>query len=333
MIPISDISKKMKEVVDTGSIGLNHILGRVDDEYGLPRSCVVEVFGPYCTGKSALAAFIAKNVIDNDGSVLYFDVENKLDLSYLERIGISSELPVSRFGVVNDEYIMDDVIAHVADNLDNYDLIVVDTVSSLCTTMEAEDPFGTRDIGQFVHSLDRVLSFLSRSVTDKRATVLLLNQARHNFRTGHGYVSAFEDIVSHHAHIRMDIHNVRSIKEEYSRFGHDVVGYRLQFNVLKNSRYIPNGVCQLNLLHNGFDIYLERLEMCIEHSIVIPVGRKYYWAHDAEMEKFSIDEILEQMHDDVVVEIINDRIKETERVYEIKEHYPGPWESWQTFEA
>jgi len=55
---------------------------------GIPVGKITEIAGLEHTGKSFLAAFIAKNAIDKDINVIWFDSEMAVDSTFLENIGI-----------------------------------------------------------------------------------------------------------------------------------------------------------------------------------------------------------------------------------------------------
>ena len=88
--PIQDL-----QVISTGSLGLDIALG----VGGLPRGRIVEIFGPESSGKTTLALEVIAQCQKEGGVCAFIDVENALDPTYAEKLGVHlSNLLVSQPG-------------------------------------------------------------------------------------------------------------------------------------------------------------------------------------------------------------------------------------------
>ncbi|PSS33544.1 DNA repair protein recA 2 like [Actinidia chinensis var. chinensis] len=74
-------------LISTGSLKLDLALGIG----GLPQGRIVEIYGQEASGKTTLALHIIKEAQKLGGYCAYLDVENPLDPSLAESIGVNTE--------------------------------------------------------------------------------------------------------------------------------------------------------------------------------------------------------------------------------------------------
>jgi recombination protein RecA len=83
------------DVISTGSLILNHLIGgnRVEDGRrqcpGIPKGRIIEIYGPYGSGKTTVALETARQCQQGGGSVVFLDYENALDPAYARKLGVS----------------------------------------------------------------------------------------------------------------------------------------------------------------------------------------------------------------------------------------------------
>src|ERR1700733_1914952 len=73
------------DTVSTGSLGLDIALGIG----GLPRSRVVEIYGPESSGKTTLALHVLAEAQKNGGICAFIDAEHALDPIYARKLGVN----------------------------------------------------------------------------------------------------------------------------------------------------------------------------------------------------------------------------------------------------
>ncbi|MDD2497261.1 MAG: DNA recombination/repair protein RecA, partial [Desulfitobacteriaceae bacterium] len=72
------------EVIPTGALALDIALG----VGGVPRSRVVEIFGPESSGKTTVALHIVAEAQKIGGTAAFIDAEHALDPLYAQRLGV-----------------------------------------------------------------------------------------------------------------------------------------------------------------------------------------------------------------------------------------------------
>lgn len=165
---------------------------------GLPRSRIVEVYGPESSGKTTLALTLIKSYQERGLEAGFIDVEHALDMDYAERIGCDIDNWLYSQGAESAEDTLGMVIKLVKASA--LDIIVVDSVAALTPQAEIDGDVGDYHVG--VHA--RLMSQACRKLNavlkrDHRCTVVLLNQTRCIDRnalvfTGQGLISASQAV-------------------------------------------------------------------------------------------------------------------------------------------
>mgnify|MGYP001320323209 CR=1 FL=1 len=187
---------KPVEFVSTGLIGIDC---QVIRRGGLPKGMAVELAGKYSSGKTSIAGAIVAHYQSLGKSVVYFDVEGRLDVDWFRKIGVDLTklyLPESKG---------EDVLSEIKYLITkNVDLIVLDSLNFLNATsiIEREDEgvkmnesmgrakmlnnFARDLLGGFkLDPKDKVISYLRKFDT----TLLCLN---HLFDAVDGYIKKTE---------------------------------------------------------------------------------------------------------------------------------------------
>ena len=84
---LGDQESRRVDVIHTGSLSLDKALGIG----GLPRSRVVEVYGPESSGKTTLTLHAIANAQKNGGVAAFIDAEHALDPTWAKRLGVNLE--------------------------------------------------------------------------------------------------------------------------------------------------------------------------------------------------------------------------------------------------
>ena len=79
-----EVEQEDKDVISTGSIGLDMALGIG----GLPRGRIIEIYGPESSGKTTLALHAIASAQADGGIAAFIDAEHALDPSYAAALGV-----------------------------------------------------------------------------------------------------------------------------------------------------------------------------------------------------------------------------------------------------
>lgn len=106
---------------------------------GFPCGRVSVVWGGEGVGKSSLMAHLVKSAQEQGKTVIYLDLENKLDVNWFEKLGVDiSKLLVGRFKVA--EQALDTIIKLAKEKA--VDVIILDSIQSLSPKGEQETKAG-----------------------------------------------------------------------------------------------------------------------------------------------------------------------------------------------
>lgn len=91
--------KESRPHIPTGSIVLDFLIGGRLNRYnvrpcpGLPKKCIINLYGQESSGKTTVSLTAAAMVCANGGSVGYLDWENAIDVSYAKSLGVPLDNP------------------------------------------------------------------------------------------------------------------------------------------------------------------------------------------------------------------------------------------------
>ncbi|MGB7720911.1 MAG: DNA recombination/repair protein RecA [Bryobacteraceae bacterium] len=156
--------------LSTGFAALDAALGMG----GLPRGCLVELFGPSC-GKTTLALQVAAHLQKQGSTVAWIDSDHAFDALYAVKLGVAIE----RLPVVEPETAEEALeIARRLAISGAVDLLVVDSAAALVPSLELETGIGASGPGLHSRVLASGLRRLATAVARGGASVLFLNQTR-----------------------------------------------------------------------------------------------------------------------------------------------------------
>ncbi|TYH47087.1 hypothetical protein ES332_D11G386900v1 [Gossypium tomentosum] len=122
-------------VISTGSLKLDLALGIG----GLPKGRMVEIYGREASGKTTLALHIIKEAQKRGGYCAYFDVENAMDPSLADAIGVNTQnLLISLPDCAENLLCAVDTLTKSG----SVDVIVVDSVAALVPQCEIDGSIG-----------------------------------------------------------------------------------------------------------------------------------------------------------------------------------------------
>ncbi|KAI7986243.1 hypothetical protein LOK49_LG14G01016 [Camellia lanceoleosa] len=150
-------SHKQVPVVSTGSFSLDIALGIG----GLPKGCVVEIYGPEASGKTTVALHVIAEAQKQGGYCVFVDAEHALDPALAEAIGVNTE------NLLLSEPDCGEQAPSLVDTLirsGSVDVVVVDSVAALVPKGELDSEMGDAHMAMQARLMSQALRKLSHSV-------------------------------------------------------------------------------------------------------------------------------------------------------------------------
>ncbi|CAK9183840.1 unnamed protein product [Ilex paraguariensis] len=172
-------------VISTGSLKLDLALGIG----GLPKGRIIEIYGQEASGKTTLALHIIKEAQNLGGCCAYLDVENAMNPSLAESIGINTEnLLISQPDSAENLLSVVDTLTRSG----SIDVIVVDSVAALVPQLEIDALIGASNEDLQSQIMNRALRKIHSSLCNSETLIIFVNQVRANLRSGQGFGHADE---------------------------------------------------------------------------------------------------------------------------------------------
>ncbi|HRH93446.1 MAG TPA: recombinase RecA, partial [Candidatus Peribacteria bacterium] len=158
------------ETFSSGSLSLDLALGG-----GIPRSRIIEIYGPESSGKTTLALHAIAQAQKLGGRAAFIDAEHALDTSYAKKIGVDIDnLLVSQPD--DGEQALE--ITETLVRSGGIDIIVIDSVAALTPRAEIEGLMGEPQMGLQARLMSQALRKLTAIVSKTNCTVVFINQLR-----------------------------------------------------------------------------------------------------------------------------------------------------------
>lgn len=176
------------ECISTGSPILDHLIGgnRVNGGErqcpGIPKGRIIEIYGPYSSGKTTVALEVAVQAQLAGGTVCFLDYENALDYAYAQNLGIDYSEDKWDLYMPTTWEEGAEIISALAEA--GVDLIIVDSVSAMVPeNLHERQMSETGQIGLLArlqsNFLRRLVPVLKRTGT----SIIYLNQLRSRIKT------------------------------------------------------------------------------------------------------------------------------------------------------
>lgn len=252
--------------IPTGSLGLDIALGIG----GIPRSRVLECFGPESSGKTTLALSMAAQAQAAGDTVAFVDAEHALDPIYAGKLGVDlDELLVSQPDT--GEQALEIVDMLVRSNAVNF--IVVDSVAALVPKAEIEGEMGDSHVGLQARLMSQALRKLSGNVSRTNCTILFINQIRMKIGVmfGSPETTTGGNALKFYTSVRLDIRRIGSVKE-----GDEAVGNETRVKVVKNKVAPPFKQTEFQIMYGtGINRMGEILDLGVKEGFIEKSGAWY----------------------------------------------------------
>ena len=166
-----EVEQEDKDVISTGSIGLDMALGIG----GLPRGRIIEIYGPESSGKTTLALHAIASAQADGGIAAFIDAEHALDPSYAAALGVDVDSLLVSQPDSGDQGLE---IAEQLVRSGALDIIVIDSVAALVPRAEIEGEMGDSFVGLHARLMSQALRKLAGVIAKSKCVAIFINQLR-----------------------------------------------------------------------------------------------------------------------------------------------------------
>lgn len=224
-VPLDDKNRPDVEVISSGSIVLDKVLG----VGGWPRGRVVEIFGPESVGKTTVAIAACIEAQREGGFATYIDFEHALHLGYAQAMGL--DISEDAFAFFQPDYFeMGANIAYVYTKMMQSDIIVIDSVSAMIpkAQFEGSPDEGSKGLGLQARLMSLFLNQITKELPKHGTTLFFINQMRSNIKTskydpGPDWTTSGGKSLPYYCTIRI---RLKPGKVEYANLDNELTGDR-----------------------------------------------------------------------------------------------------------
>lgn len=269
-----------KERIPTGSLRIDHALGWHRDcpNGGWPVGTIVEIYGPYGSGKTTLASHALANAQRKfpGKRVAIIDLEHAYNLEYaVQCTGLDVErLSLSQPSCAEEALeIMKDLL-----NSGEFSLVVMDSVAGLVSRAELAGDVGDAQVAQKARLLSAELPKISDAVQSTNSIAMFINQERMligGFGYGPKTTTTGGNALPYWTHVRVDISRIGKVDGGADDDG--PIGSKNKIEVTKNRTAAPFKKVEFEIIFGqGIDEWGEVLDMGIDFGILAKKGAGYY---------------------------------------------------------
>ena len=254
------------ESISTGSLSLDIALGIG----GLPKSRIIEIYGPESSGKTTLALQVIAEAQKNGGVCAFIDAEHALDPSYAKKLGVNTtDLLISQPDTGEQALEITDTLVRSG----AISVLVVDSVAALTPRAELEGEMGDHHMGLQARLMSQALRKLTGSISKSNTMVIFINQIRMKIGVmfGSPETTAGGNALKFYSSVLLDIRRIGAIKN-----GEEIVGNQTRVKVVKNKVAPPFKVVEFDIMYGqGISKTGELVDLGSKADIVEKSGAWY----------------------------------------------------------
>ncbi len=262
------------ERMSSGVPSLDYIL-----DGGLPLGRIIEIFGPYSSGKSTLClSFIAKaQKTFPKKRVAFIDMEHSFSAEYAERLGIKLDDMLFSQPDSGEQALK---VVEALSKTGEVSIIIVDSVANM-TTMAANEKEidGSANMATLARLLSQQLPRIGREADKSGTIVVFINQLRMNIGQMYGNPETTPggNALPHNASVRIDIRSKKPEKQD------GVEGCPVVIKIKKSKVSPPFRQTELFFkyadnekgIDPGFDIDQDLMNTAMTRGLIVQSGAWY----------------------------------------------------------
>lgn len=248
-----------KEVISTGSIGLDMALGIG----GLPRGRIIEIYGPESSGKTTLALHAVASAQANGGIAAFIDAEHALDPVYAAALGVDIDSLLVSQPDSGDQGLE---IAEQLARSGALDIIVIDSVAALVPRAEIEGDMGDSFVGLHARLMSQALRKLAGVISKSKCAAIFINQLREKVGVMYGNpeVTTGGRALKFYSSVRIDVRRTEHLKD-----GETLIGSRTRARVVKNKMAPPFREAVFDIMYGkGISKDGELVDLGVDYGLV-----------------------------------------------------------------
>lgn len=251
------------DTIPTGALSIDRALG----VGGLPKSRVVEIYGPESSGKTTFTLHVIANAQKAGGVAAFIDAEHALDPTYAEKLGVDLDnLLVSQPD--SGEQALE--IAEMLVTSSAVDVVVIDSVAALVPRAELEGNMGDSHVGLQARLMSQALRKLTGVIHRSNTCVVFINQIREKVGVmfGSPETTSGGRALKFYSSVRIDVRRIGSIKSDGQ-----VDGNRCVAKIVKNKLAPPFRKAEFDIIFDrGICAVGDLLELGVELGMVTKAG-------------------------------------------------------------
>lgn len=268
---LSDHEDMVIPTVSTGSISLDVALGRG----GMALGRLYEIFGPNSGGKSTLAANVVIQGQLRGMKCCYVDAEHAVDPLLFKNYGVD----IAALDLVqgyNGEENLDILEMLVSSGV--YKIAVVDSVSSLIPSNEAESEIGDDHIALLARLMSKATRRLTPIANRAGCLIIFINQLRMKVGGyGNPETTTGGEALAFYTTGRISVRGPESKKRRIADpMTGEIIGHTTVFEIVKNKLAPPFKKTEINLIYGkGYDTHWEVLKLGVDLGVIDKSGAWY----------------------------------------------------------
>lgn len=277
-----DVSSNITDYVSTGCTPLDYIISNKRNG-GIPVGRITEIYGLESSGKSLLAAHIAKSTQQKGGQVVYIDTENAISSDFFRAIGvdIGSLILIPMWALEDIFKTVEDVIHIFRQKTKDIPLtIIVDSIMGSSTRKEQESDYNKDGYNtEKSQIMSKAMRKLPNYVGANKVTLVFINQMRVNLAAlgPEKYTTSGGKALPFAASIRIRLKQGTPI---YKSDKKTLLGYSSKAVIDKNKIAPPKRSAVYKLYFSkGIDDYESILDQLILDGIITTSKAWNYYSH------------------------------------------------------
>jgi len=159
--------------------------------------------------------------------------------------------------------------------LEDFDMIVIDSVAALTPRAEIEGEMGDSHMGLQARLMSQAMRKITADISRKKSIVVFINQVREKIGVVYGNpeVTPGGRALKFYSSVRMEVRRSSVLKD-----GKDATGHTVRVKIVKNKVATPYKETELMLDFNaGFNVCWDLMNAALTKGIVTKSGSWYYF--------------------------------------------------------